>query len=120
MDVELGSERVSCGPVDDAIWRAQAGVVVPIPTLRAELGEIARASTVEVAHLELGTPPAAAPQLEPVLDTSPEESAVRQPLPVDRKRLVVDAVVEKKLVVMALVPVALMKVKFWRVVEPET
>ena len=30
------------------------------------------------------------------------------------------AVVEKKLVVVAEVPVALTKVKFWRVVEPET
>ena len=36
------------------------------------------------------------------------------------KRLVVEAVVEKKLVVVAAVPVALMKVKFWRVVEEVT
>ena len=36
------------------------------------------------------------------------------------KRLVVEAVVEKKLVVVAEVPVAFPKVKFWRVVEPTT
>ena len=42
------------------------------------------------------------------------------PLPIVKKRLVDDAVVEKKLVVVALVPVALMKVKFWRVLEPTT
>ena len=34
------------------------------------------------------------------------------------KRLDDDAVVEKRLVVVAEVPVALTKVKFWRVVEP--
>ncbi len=34
------------------------------------------------------------------------------------KRLVVEALVEKKLVVVAEVPVALVKVKAWRVVEP--
>ena len=39
------------------------------------------------------------------------------PLAVVKKRLVEDAVVEKKLVVVAEVPVALVKVKFWRVVE---
>jgi len=38
-----------------------------------------------------------------------------KPLP---KKLVVEAVVVKKLVVVAEVPVALMKVKFWRVEEP--
>ena len=42
------------------------------------------------------------------------------PLAVVKKRLVELAVVEKKLVVVAEVPVALMKVKFWRVVEPVT
>ena len=36
------------------------------------------------------------------------------------KRLVELAVVEKRLVVVAEVPVALTKVKFWRVVEPVT
>jgi hypothetical protein len=36
------------------------------------------------------------------------------------KRLVLEAVVAKKLVEVAEVPVALMKVKFWRVVEPIT
>ena len=36
------------------------------------------------------------------------------------KRLVDDAVVLKKLVVVALVPVAFLKVKCWRVVEPTT
>ncbi len=37
-----------------------------------------------------------------------------------KKRFVVDAVVEKKFVVVALVPVAFTKVKFWRVDEPVT
>ena len=36
------------------------------------------------------------------------------------KKLVVEAVVVKREVEVALVPVALVKVKFWRVVEPET
>ena len=36
----------------------------------------------------------------------------------EEKRLVDEAVVEKRLVVVAFVPVALMKVKFWRVEEP--
>jgi hypothetical protein len=44
--------------------------------------------------------------------------AVREPIvPLFEKRFVVDALVEKKLVVVAEVPVALTKVKFWRVVE---
>ena len=38
----------------------------------------------------------------------------------EEKRLVLDAVVLNKLVVVAEVPVALTKVKFWRVVEPMT
>ena len=38
----------------------------------------------------------------------------------EEKRLVELAVVAKKLVVVALVPVAFLKVKFWRVVEPTT
>ena len=36
------------------------------------------------------------------------------------ERLLEEAVVEKKLVVVAEVPVAFLKVKFWRVEEPET
>jgi hypothetical protein len=42
------------------------------------------------------------------------------PVPVVKKRLVLEAVEAKKFVVVALVPVALIKVKFWRVVEPLT
>ena len=38
--------------------------------------------------------------------------------PAAEKRFVEEAVVEKKLVVVALVPVAVLKVKFWRVVLP--
>ena len=38
----------------------------------------------------------------------------------EEKRLVELAVVAKKFVVVALVPVAFLKVKFWRVVEPTT
>ena len=37
-----------------------------------------------------------------------------------KKRLVVEAVVAKRFVVVAREPVALTKVKFWRVVEPTT
>jgi hypothetical protein len=49
------------------------------------------------------------------------EPTVRVPmLAAVAARLVEEAVVEKKLVVVAEVPVALVKVKFWRVVEPET
>ena len=58
-----GSERVNCAPVDEAIWSAHLGVVVPIPTRRAALGEIARESTVEVAHLELIV---SVPELPPI------------------------------------------------------
>ena len=46
--------------------------------------------------------------------TSPVPPTVRS----EEKRLVDEAVVEKRLVVVAEVPVALMKVKFWRVEEP--
>ena len=41
-------------------------------------------------------------------------------LPEVAKRLVLDAVVAKKLVVVAEVPVAVVKVKFWRVEDPVT
>lgn len=49
----------------------------------------------------------------------PETEAVPK-LAAVAKRLVDEAVVEKKLVVVAEVPVALEKVKFWSVVEPVT
>jgi hypothetical protein len=42
------------------------------------------------------------------------------PLPVVKKRLVVEAVVANRFVVVALDEVELTAVKFWRVVEPET
>ena len=45
---------------------------------------------------------------------------VKFPVPLVKKRFVVEAVVEKKLVVVALVPVALTKVKFCNVDEPVT
>ena len=50
------------------------------------------------------------------------ETQVARPAPLKEavKRLDDEAVVEKRLVVVALVPVALTKVKFWRVVEPTT
>ena len=47
-----------------------------------------------------------------------QELTVREPMfPVVEKMLVELAIDEKKLVVVALVPVAVRKVKFWRVVE---
>lgn len=56
-------------------------------------------------------------QLAPVLVTFPCELTWRQPSPVETNRFVVEAVVAKKLVVVAAVPVAFWKVKFWRVEE---
>ena len=63
------------------------------------------------------------PELSVVQPNLPAPSYVRtlpawQILKPPPKKLVVLAVVEKKLVVVAEVPVALMKVKFWRVEEP--
>ena len=61
----------------------------------------------------MGVQAKAAPPPQPV-----QEETVSEPiLPAVAKRLVELAVVEKKLVVVALVPVAFTKVKFWRVVE---
>ena len=56
----------------------------------------------------------------PVEETSPDADAVRHPVPVLRKSAEVEAVVLKRFVVVALVPVAFTKVKFWRVEEPLT
>jgi len=51
-------------------------------------------------------------------DVNSPESVVFPPLAVVKNRLVDEAVVENRFVVVADVPVALVKVKFWRVVEP--
>ena len=56
------------------------------------------------------------PEPLPVMANGPVVLAVPKLAKVE-KRFVLDAVVEKKLVVVAEVPVALTKVKFWRVVE---
>ena len=62
--------------------------------------------------------------LRAVVCSPPESVEVPTPVTVSEprfadaeKRLVDEAVVEKELVVVALVPVAFKKVKFWRVVE---
>ena len=50
-------------------------------------------------------------------ETEPVTLPVKLPTPVVKKRLVVEAVVLNKFVVVAEVPVAFRKVKFWRVEE---
>ncbi len=56
---------------------------------------------------------------EPALpETVPVTFPVRLPVAVVKKRFVVEAVVAKKLVVVADVPVAVVKVRAWRVEEP--
>ena len=94
-------------------------MVVPIPTRSAEFGVIANASTLDVAHFDWLMFEAERHD-EPVDDTRPDADAERQPVPVARKRFEVDAVEAKRLVVVALVPVAFTKVKFWSVEEPVT
>ncbi len=55
------SESASCGAVDEATSRAQAGVEVPMPTpsLLPPFGLILVNELVEVAHLELAAEPPA-------------------------------------------------------------
>jgi hypothetical protein len=62
-------------------------------------------------------PAGAEPVILPV--TLPVKLPVRLPVPEVKKRLVVEALVAKKEVVVALVVVELVAVKVWRVVEPE-
>ena len=62
----LVSVKVSWGlkvllAVEDARFKSQAGEVVPIPIFSAKLGEMARVSVLEVAHLELLGPQAVPP-----------------------------------------------------------
>jgi hypothetical protein len=67
---------------------------------------------VEVAHLEFGVSPAPVKQV--VADTRPLADDWRQPEPVARKRFEVEAVFVKRLVVVALDPVAFTEVKLPR------
>jgi hypothetical protein len=126
-----GSDKVSCGAVDEATCRAQDGVEVPIPrrVLLPPLTKMALVKEpVEVANFELAC--ALEAQAEPVPPNKPEV-IVRQPSAIPRtvsepvvpevaKRLVDEAVVAKKLVEVAEEDVELTAVKFWRVVEPTT
>ena len=72
---------------------------------------------VEAAVSSVSQPKRPADQVKTLFDWQ-----VVRPAPLKRavKRLVDEAVVLKELVVVALVPVAFTKVKFWRVVEPTT
>jgi hypothetical protein len=103
-------------------------VVVEFPTLRSERVEDENTMMppppfgvmslpVEVAHFDWLMFEAVRHD-EPVDDTRPLADAVRQPVPVARKRFEVDAVVVKRLVVVALDPVAFTKVKLPRIPVP--
>jgi hypothetical protein len=98
-------------------------VVVEFPTLRSERVEDENTMMppppfgvmslpVEVAHLEFGVSPAPVKQV--VADTRPLADDWRQPEPVARKRFEVEAVFVKRLVVVALDPVAFTEVKLPR------
>jgi len=75
-----------------------------------EVREEARTFEARVAPVRV--PAGAVPVMLPV------RLPVRLPTPEVKKRFVVEALVAKKLVVVAEVPVAFRKVKFWRVDEP--
>ena len=102
------------------------GPAVPIPTFPllfttkcvAVDEPIAKVSTPAVASIESCAHGLVVPIPTFLLEstTSPVPPTVRS----EEKRFVDEAVVEKKLVVVALVPVALTKVKFCKVVEPTT
>jgi hypothetical protein len=82
--------------------------------------ETPQGSTVQ--EKEDPVPSGAQPKTPPVQVRKLPEAQVERPKPLMLvpQRLVVEAVVAKRLVVVAEVPVALMKVKFWRVDEPFT
>jgi hypothetical protein len=71
---------------------------------------------VEVAHLEFGVVCTAHAEL--LADTRPDADALKQPVPVARKRFEVEAVVAKRVVVVALVVVERVAVKKPRVPTP--
>jgi len=94
---------------------------VPLPMVEEALDwkpvRIPRDVRDELTTLEARVVPVSDPAgAEPVM--LPVRVPVRLPVPEVKKRLVVEALVAKKFVVVALVPVAFTKVKFWRVVEP--
>ena len=95
---------------------------VPIPT-RVLLPPFAKIALglrvlVVVAHLELRLAPDESSASHPNFPAAQVKTLLElQVARSDPKKLVVEAVVAKKLVVVADVPVALVKVRFWRVVE---
>jgi hypothetical protein len=89
------SASASCGPVDDARWRFQRGVVVPMPTRCAPAEKIASVSVVDVAHL-LAALPLPVPHALAFAETVPFADTWRQRVPVppvlEMTRAEVDAV----------------------------
>ena len=83
------SERASWGPVEEATWRAQTGVEVPIPrfTFNPPFGVMPRYEPVEVANFEF-PPPDPDPQAVPVFENSPLASAWIHPVDPPREEKV--------------------------------
>jgi len=73
-------------------------------------------TTFDARVVPVNEPAGAEPEMFPV--TLPVNVPVKLPVPLVKKRLVVEAVVVKKLVEVLLVVVEFNPVKFWRVVEP--
>lgn len=127
-----GSERVSWEAVDEAICRAQAGVVVPIPrpVFTPPLGVTERKAPEEVANFELGARTEVMYVLVSIESAPLPPEVLTKPLPVKfeiaprlpapRLKLVAnkfvdEATVAKKLVEVAEVVVALVMVALVRV-----
>ena len=109
--VEVEFVAVNAWRVVEPVWSTFATVRRPVNELLPEK-VLLSARSVEDAVPEI------APQV--TLPFTTLRALEPAQLPVAMKRFVVEAVVLKKFVVVAEVPVALMKVKFWRVVEEVT
>ena len=88
--------------------RVERPVTESEPRVPTEVRE--EVTTLEAKVVPVSEPAGAVPVILPV----------KLPVPLVKKRLVVEALVEKRLVVVAWEPVALVKVKSWRVEEPES